>query len=304
VFSDADPKAPVSISPIEDQHHDYESESSDDSSTEPIDRFQMINKDPDNIHGVRSVMRDIDFLPDRVTLEYRQRLATASTEMKQSDVSSIEESFCSSPSSSPSNSSTRKRASGLSDKLKRGVAGLKPANRHHRKGILLSEEIPGNAVYVRSSKAKLAQLRLASSSSEDTTTPHIADSSFNPMLLVKTVKAHDGAAWCAAFSRDGRFLSTGGQDGNVTIWAVAPKSQMLHPQGVRTRENVPKDDKEKEQFPPLSFIGLGPELATNTEIISSEPIQRYRDHTSDVIDLSWSEFYSLQCPTFDHRLLS
>lgn len=309
MFTDADPKVPAPLSPIEDQKHDYDSDSSEDSSVDSTGRFQMINKDTGIIHDVRKVMRDINdkgssdaidtqysILPDRETLEYHQRLSTGSNEMKEIATNSFDESVSTSSHRSTSTSgsptsSARKKASELSEKLKRGVASLKSSSKkHHRKRILSSEELPGNAVHVRSSKAKTAQMLLASSSSQETPSLQTTDSSFNPMLLVKTIQAHDGPAWCAAFSQDGRFLATGGEDGNVAIWAVSPRSKTLHPKGVPTRG---QEKQNEDQVPPLSFIGLGPELATNLEIISSEPVQRYRDHTADVIDLSWSKFYHL-----------
>ena len=306
-FTDADPKVPAPLSPVEDRHHDYDSDSSDDSSIDSIGRFQMTNKDTGSIHDGRNVMKDINdkgssdaidshysILPDRETLAYHQRLSTGSNEVKQLATRSFDESVSTfshrSVSGSPT-ASARKKASEFSEKLKRGVAGLKSSKNHHRKRILSSEELPGNAVYVRSSKAKTSQMRLASSSSEEAPTLNATDSSFNPLLLVKTIQAHDGPAWCAAFSKDGRFLATGGEDGNVFIWAVSPKSKTLHPKGVPSRgvEEQNKDHSDEEQVPPLTFIGLGPQLATNLEIMSSEPVQRYRDHTADVIDISWSE---------------
>mmetsp|Transcript_12923 Transcript_12923/g.26056 ORF Transcript_12923/g.26056 Transcript_12923/m.26056 type:complete len:1099 (+) Transcript_12923:86-3382(+) len=305
-FTDADPRAPAPLSPVDDHQHDYDSDSSDDSSIDSVVKFKMVNKDIDSIHDVRNIMRDIDdkgssdaidtqysILPDRETLEYHQRLSAGPNEMNQMASHSFDESLStlSHRSTSGSPTSARKKASEFKQKLKRGVAGLRSSKKHHRKRIVSSEELPGNAVYVRSSMAKTAQMRLKTSSSEESPTLNSADSSFNPMLLVKTIQAHDGPAWCAAFSNDGSFLATGGEDGNVTIWAVSPKSKKLHPKGVPTRggENQNEDENnEEEQAPPLSFVGLGPELATNLEIISSEPVQRYRDHTADVIDLSWS----------------
>eukprot|EP00984_Skeletonema_dohrnii_P003688 scaffold1278_cov122-Skeletonema_dohrnii-CCMP3373.AAC.1 len=313
-FTDADPRAPAPLSPVDDHQHDYDSDSSDDSSIDSVVKFKMVNKDTGSIHDVRNIMRDIDdkgssdaidtqysILPDRETLEYHQRLSAGPNEMNQMASHSFDESLStlSHRSTSGSPTSARKKASEFKQKLKRGVAGLRSSKKHHRKRIVSSEELPGNAVYVRSSMAKTAQMRLKTSSSEESPTLNSADSSFNPMLLVKTIQAHDGPAWCAAFSNDGSFLATGGEDGNVTIWAVSPKSKKLHPKGVPTRggENQNEDqNNEEEQAPPLSFVGLGPELATNLEIISSEPVQRYRDHTADVIDLSWSEFHQL------HRL--
>ncbi|KAK1745209.1 WD40 repeat domain-containing protein [Skeletonema marinoi] len=305
-FTDADPRAPAPLSPADDHQHDYDSDSSDDSSIDSVVKFKMVNKDTDSIHDVRNIMRDIDdkgssdaidtqysILPDRETLEYHQRLSAGPNEMNQMASHSFDESLStlSHRSTLGSPTSARKKASEFKQKLKRGVVGLRSSKKHHRKRIVSSEELPGNAVYVRSSMAKTAQMRLKTSSSEESPTLNSADSSFNPMLLVKTIQAHDGPAWCAAFSNDGSFLATGGEDGNVTIWAVSPKSKKLHPKGVPTRggENQNEDqNNEEEQAPPLSFVGLGPELATNLEIISSEPVQRYRDHTADVIDLSWS----------------
>jgi WD40 repeat protein len=156
------------------------------------------------------------------------------------------------------------------------------------------------------------------------------------MLLVKTIpKSHIGPAWCAAFSLDGRFLATGGEDGNVCIWTVAPKST-LHSEhdssNVKdekkeyespkeedvdrtvpidihspltldsddaTAEKVAIDTTPSDEVPPLNFVGSGPELATNLEILSSEPLQRFRDHTADVIDLSWSHTNFLLTASLD-----
>jgi WD40 repeat protein len=55
----------------------------------------------------------------------------------------------------------------------------------------------------------------------------------------------------------------------------------------------------EEAIPPLNFVGSGPELATNLELLSSEPIQRFTDHTADVIDLSWSHTNFLLTASLD-----
>jgi WD40 repeat protein len=157
------------------------------------------------------------------------------------------------------------------------------------------------------------------------------------MLLVKTIPAsHSGPAWCAAFSLDGRFLATGGEDGNVSIWAVAPKSAALHPESAGTPDttsekqpSTPNLEKEAPEAPdlssdsplstktddkstgggacdattasppPLSFVGSGPEVATNLQIISDQPLQRFNEHTADVIDLSWSHTNFLLTASLD-----
>ena len=271
--AEADPKVPAPLSPVDPEEHDYDFESSSDDSS--IESFQ----DTERIHG-----------------DIGNKGSNDDTSYDQSVPSSPDHSQSSSPSVSP----MRK----ASEKLKRGVAGLKSTKRHHhRKRPQPREELPSNAVFVRTSREKTSQLRIKSSSSEETATRNVSDSSFNPMLLVKTFSVHDGPAWCASFSQDGRFLSTGGEDGNVTIWAVAPKSKTLHPNGLVARRDDENNSTTKvDQDPPLSFIGLGPELATNLDIIDSQPVQRYTDHTADVIDLSWSHSCFLLSASVDHSV--
>jgi WD40 repeat protein len=178
----------------------------------------------------------------------------------------------------------------------------------NRRRTQSADKVPGNAVHVRSS----AWLTRSSGNVGSSHDAH-HDSSFNPMLLIKTIpNAHDGPAWCASFSRDGRFLATGGGDGNVCIWKVAPKSKDLHPDGDEEPTNneagtdekkcVPNDNVQNNassSTPPLHFIGTGPALATNLEILSSEPIRRYKDHTTHVIDLSWSRTNFLLSASLD-----
>ena len=295
-FMDADPKAPAPLSPVEDVHCDYESDSSEDSSIDSISRFRVMNIDDNYDAGKNDIdgkesNDSLDLLPDRITLEHKRSLSTRSNELDQVASYSFDESLStlstvSTPGSPTSNA--RRKANDLKQKIKRGVAGLS-AKKGNRKRTVSSEGLPSNAVYVRSSKTRSVQTCLQSSPSEDSPILSKTDSSFNPMLLVKTIQAHEGPAWCAAFSDDGSFLATGGEDGNVAIWAVSPKSKKLHPKGVSTRVQEKQNEERKNEAEPFSFIGLGPEMATNVEIVSSEPIQRYRDHTADVIDLSWSE---------------
>mmetsp|Transcript_16090 Transcript_16090/g.34015 ORF Transcript_16090/g.34015 Transcript_16090/m.34015 type:complete len:1048 (-) Transcript_16090:54-3197(-) len=194
----------------------------------------------------------------------------------------------------------------IAAKALKGVAGLKSSHQQkklNRKRTTSADMLPCNAIHVRSSSRQKQGRFKSSVSSVDES---LADSSFNPMLLIKTIPdAHKGPAWCAAFSLNGRFLATGGEDGNVCIWAVSPKSKVMHPNGVanqheenscdecgsddeNTESPTTAKEEQKASTPPLQFIGAGPELATSLEILSSDPIHRFQDHTADVIDLSWS----------------
>lgn len=331
---------------------DSEFSSNSDSSTSIEKKYQIIDKDTGKVHDVRDVMKEIhvtgssdaldtnySLLPTRNQLKHQmssRRLGSfrqSDTKDEDSDDSGAD------PSDIATNNEEKvakfekksgsikfpkfpKPSSKMAENLRKGIKGIvelkakaevtalrsqnqKPSTINRR--TLSADKVPGNAVHVRSS----AWLAWSSGNAGSSHDGH-HDSSFNPMLLIKTIpNAHDGPAWCASFSRDGRFLATGGGDGTVCIWKVSPKSKDLHPDGDKERTNnegtdekkcVPNDDVENNASSstlPLHFIGTGPALATNLEILSSEPIRRYKDHTTHVIDLSWGRTNFLLSASLD-----
>ncbi|KAL7547184.1 hypothetical protein ACHAWF_016593 [Thalassiosira exigua] len=320
--------------------------SGDDSSSDSSSRFQMINKDTGSKHDMRQVMRQIEevgssdaldtkysFLPTKGQLEFRRHMSyrTDSMDIDGNDrappIPLAVASFDSAHTEDTSKASElKKNAVKLSNKIatskmaanvRKGVAGLKSSQqrKRNRKRTASVDVVPSNAIYVRSSSR---QKQSKQSTSEHTLDD--PDSSFNPMLLIRTVPdAHKGPAWCASFSLNGRYLATAGEDGNVCIWAVSPKSKYMHPNGIANnqppetqkemRPDQEKTDDIKETTsdenqndattPPLQFIGTGLALATDLEILSSDPIQRFKDHTADVIDLSWSHTNFLLSASLD-----
>eukprot|EP00956_Cyclotella_meneghiniana_P015171 scaffold23014_cov71-Cyclotella_meneghiniana.AAC.4 len=358
---DVDPAGAAPLSPPDNYNLAEESDSDDDSSSSSPSKFRIVDKDTGGIFDMRRVMKDIDeagetaafdtkysFLPSKRDLKLSRSVINGSQDQpcmnSRDEVSSVPLASCSFdtqgsvsfrdfpdiPSSSSMDSSTKKKTKFSS--LKRSVANKLHKPSFNRSRTTSADTMPGNAIYVKSS----TRHNLTRASSSDLPNSQHS-SSFNPMLLVKTtLKCHEGPAWCAAFSLDGRFLATGGEDGNVCIWVVAPKSAVLHPDGAsllkkdNNKFDSPKEedvedvdqtnnhspltmdseerDEEKvgisktssnESAPPLNFIGTGPELATNLEIISSTPLQRFQDHSADVIDLSWSHTNFLLTASLD-----
>ena len=359
VSSEADPKGEAPLSPASEEsgerHLDLDS-SDDDSSTVAsmgVGKFQIINKDTGEMHDMRDVMKEIDedgassafdthytFLPSRKALEHQRSMSLDFSKDVLSDIvrprldtSSFDDSTKSqndSPTASARkknllSSSMKQKASKMATNVFKGMSGLKSSHqqKRNRKRTVSGDMIPGNAIHVRSSKQyqKAATAPAAGDAPVGITTV----SPFNPMLLIATIPhAHNGPAWCSTFSKDGRFLATGGEDGHVCVWAVAPKSKHMHPNRVETQEKEEaaggslssdvsmegsddeEDDKvgetcpKKPSAPPrLATIGTGPEVATNMHIISSEPVQRFKDHTADVIDLSWSHSNFLLSASLD-----
>ena len=38
--------------------------------------------------------------------------------------------------------------------------------------------------------------------------------------MVQAVRAHQSCIWVADFSKDGKYLATGGKDGDLKVWKV------------------------------------------------------------------------------------
>jgi len=110
---------------------------------------------------------------------------------------------------------------------------------------------------------------------------------FDPLLLIGSITlAHAGPIWRMEFSPDGRYLATAGDDGLLSIYQVAPKksSENLCP----TSAALAEWEAAQGAPPPTNPYGTGAALGTDIEILSSKPLRRYREHTADIVDLSWS----------------
>jgi WD40 repeat protein len=311
----------------------WDSDSSD-SDNDSISKFQMIDKDTGRVHDIRDVMKEMDeagicdamdtrytLLPTKNQLQFQRQSSIHQIDSKDSEesgiqaVSSIDTLAEVEGKSSERNKGSLKippmPSSKLAASVRKGVTGL-ATSRHakaNKRRNSPADILPSNAVYVKSQK----QIKSTTSTTAEQSQGAKAGSSFNPMLLIKTLpNVHKGPAWCASFSRDGRFLATGGEDGNVCIWAISPKSKVMHPEGIMTQhegssldisrsKSYEADDcsAKSSQASQLHFIGNGPELATNLEILASDPIQRFKDHTADVIDLSWSRTNFLLSASLD-----
>jgi WD40 repeat protein len=333
----------VNFSGVSNSNYSFSSDSGSSISVE--EQFRIIDKDTGKVHDVRQVMKEIhvsgssdaldsnySLLPTREKLEHQmsRRIHWSNSKESDGDDGSVTGIPSTADSKGEKTSEPKRgmifpkmhmKSSKMADKVRKGMVGFTTSRtqRLNRKRTSSADMIPSNAVYVRSSSR-----RTHAKSAPSVTAKHSQDinndSSFNPMLLIKTIPgAHKGPAWCAAFSQNGRFLATGGGDGNVCIWAVSPKSKIMHPDGVQiyleggSLDTLSGDNPEGKQcvieeedtddasspVPPLHSIGTGPELATNLEILSSEPIQRFKDHTAHVIDLSWSRSNFLLSASLD-----
>ena len=125
-------------------------------------------------------------------------------------------------------------------------------------------------------------------------------SDFNPMILITTfANAHDGPIWKAEFSYDGNYLATAGSDGVLNIWQVAPSREQLKSMKMKewfhrvddcwTGKWSDEDDTSHNDDQFLQTVKSEVDaIGTEIKLLSPKPIQSFKEHTQDIVDISWS----------------
>lgn len=79
--------------------------------------------------------------------------------------------------------------------------------------------------------------------------------------------------WALEFSKDGKYLAAGGQDGVVRIWTV-----LSNP-----------DERTAHEIDEVGTQPAGQGLHLNAPVFQKKTFREYTGHESTVLDLSWSK---------------
>lgn len=157
-------------------------------------------------------------------------------------------------------------------------------------------------------KVKKWWKRLVSMRRKDTTTPDVTKSNsekpktnrmkvmqkkkkcteFTALYTGQEIQAHKGYIWTMKFSPDGQFLASGGEDGVVRIWRVTSEDASC-------KSHIDEDNfgsivKEgKTRFGKKKYSNVPVVVPNKIFQIEESPLQEFHGHTSDVLDLAWSD---------------
>lgn len=132
---------------------------------------------------------------------------------------------------------------------------------------------------------------------------------FDQIKVVQDLSGeHMGAVWTMKFSHCGRLLATAGQDKVVRIWVL--KNAFDYFNNMRMKYNTegrvsPSPSQESlnssksETDTGVNNAPEDPDLDDKSVPFRQQPFCKYKGHTADLLDLSWSKNYFLLSSSMD-----
>ncbi|KAK4256779.1 hypothetical protein QN277_006460 [Acacia crassicarpa] len=118
------------------------------------------------------------------------------------------------------------------------------------------------------------------------------------LYLGQEIRAHEGIIWTMKFSPNGQFLASGGEDGVVRVWRVISmdtSSLCFNAEDTtasKVKQEISCSWRSKSN---ISFMALPDKVLQ----IEESPLQEFFGHTSDVLDLAWSDSNILLSSSMD-----
>ncbi|EKG09843.1 hypothetical protein MPH_13050 [Macrophomina phaseolina MS6] len=96
----------------------------------------------------------------------------------------------------------------------------------------------------------------------------------NNTANARTSSVNEKPVWALEFSKDGKYLAAGGQDGVVRVWTVISSPDE------RTAHEIAEAGTQKDGQQPLHL---------NAPVFQKKTFREYTGHESTILDLSWSK---------------
>ncbi|XP_062844746.1 WD repeat-containing protein 44 [Trichomycterus rosablanca] len=132
---------------------------------------------------------------------------------------------------------------------------------------------------------------------------------FDQIRLVQDLSGeHMGAVWTMKFSHCGRLLATAGQDNVVRIWVLKNAFDYFNKMRMKynTEGRVSPSPSQESLCSSKSDTDAGPAAAMDDSDTEDRnvpfrqvPFCKYKGHTADLLDLSWSKNYFLLSSSMD-----
>ncbi|KAL2094229.1 hypothetical protein ACEWY4_008948 [Coilia grayii] len=133
---------------------------------------------------------------------------------------------------------------------------------------------------------------------------------FHQVKLVQDLSGeHMGAVWTMKFSHCGRLLATAGQDNMVRIWVLKNAFDFFNNMRIKynTEGRVSPSPSQESLCSSKSdtegAMGCGvpedPDMEDRNAPFRQVPFCKYKGHTADLLDLSWSKNYFLLSSSMD-----
>ncbi|KAL0263740.1 hypothetical protein SLS55_002721 [Diplodia seriata] len=119
------------------------------------------------------------------------------------------------------------------------------------------------------------QLRTNQPPAQDERPPSSSGASVrnNTTAPPRTSNVNERPVWALEFSKDGKYMAAGGQDGVLRVWAVISNPDE------RTAHEISEAGTQKD----------GEALHVNAPVFQNKPYREYIGHESTILDLSWSK---------------
>ncbi|KAL4225539.1 WD repeat-containing protein 44 [Mactra antiquata] len=121
---------------------------------------------------------------------------------------------------------------------------------------------------------------------------------------------HTGAVWCMQFSPCGRLLASGGQDGVLRIWVLDSAFNYfddMRQKYVEMKVSSAESQESLSSIPSVSSSDVSSlDLGATAETFEdkkgpfrTKPFCKYRGHSADLLDISWSKNYFILSSSMD-----